>query len=333
MKKFLAVLTALTLLITACTLTLTGCRNDADTQGEKPSVVTTVFPLYDWVKNILGGGADRIGLTMLLDNGVDLHSYRPSVDDMVKISNCDLFLYVGGESDAWVADALKNPRNPNRKVLNLMELLGDAVKNEEPVGSTGAHEEEHDHDHDHDHDHEDEKDEHVWLSLRNAMTVCRAVAEELSALDPESKDRYENNLLSYTESLRRLDTEYREAVAAGKRKTLLFADRFPFRYLVDDYGLTYYAAFSGCSAETEASFETVTFLAGKVDELDLPCVLTIEGSDHRIAETVVQNTKAKNQQILTMDSLQGTTSKDVADGAGYLSLMRKNLEVLKTALR
>ena len=254
---------------------------------------------------------------------------------MVKISNCDLFLYVGGESDAWVADALKNPRNPNRKVLNLMELLGDAVKNEEPVGGTGAHEEEHDHDHDHDHDHEheDEKDEHVWLSLRNAMTVCRAVAEELSALDPESKDRYENNLLSYTESLRRLDTEYREAVAAGKRKTLLFADRFPFRYLTDDYGLTYYAAFSGCSAETEASFETVTFLAGKVDELDLPCVLTIEGSDHRIAETVVQNTKAKNQQILTMDSLQGTTSKDVADGAGYLSLMRKNLEVLKAALR
>lgn len=328
MKKTLAVLTALTLLITACTLPLTGCRNDADTD-EKPSVVTTVFPLYDWVKNILGDGADRVGLTMLLENGVDLHSYRPSVDDMVKISNCDLFLYVGGESDAWVADALKNPRNPNRKVLNLMELLGDAVKNEEPVEGTKPHEEEHDHDH----DHEDEKDEHVWLSLCNAMTVCRAVAEELSALDPESKDRYENNLLSYTESLRKLDTEYREAVAAGKRKTLLFADRFPFRYLTDDYGLTYYAAFSGCSAETEASFETVTFLAGKADELNLPCVLTIEGSDHRIAETVVQNTKAKNQKILTMDSLQGTTSKDVAGGASYLSLMRKNLEVLKTALR
>ncbi len=328
MKKTLAVLTALTLLITACTLPLTGCRNDADTD-EKPSVVTTVFPLYDWVKNILGDGANRVGLTMLLENGVDLHSYRPSVDDMVKISNCDLFLYVGGESDAWVADALKNPRNPNRKVLNLMELLGDAVKNEEPVGGTGAHEEEHDHDH----DHEDEKDEHVWLSLCNAMTVCRAVAEELSALDPESKDRYENNLLSYTESLRKLDTEYREAVAAGNRKTLLFADRFPFRYLTDDYGLTYYAAFSGCSAETEASFETVTFLAGKADELNLPCVLTIEGSDHRIAETVVQNTKAKNLQILTMDSLQGMTSKDVAGGASYLSLMRKNLEVLKTALR
>ena len=218
MKKTLAVLTALTLLITACTLTLTGCRNDADT-GEKPSVVTTVFPLYDWVKNILGDGADRVGLTMLLESGVDLHSYRPSVDDMVKISNCDLFLYVGGESDAWVADALKNPRNPNRKVLNLMELLGDAVKNEEPVGGTGAHEEEHDHDHDH--DHEDEKDEHVWLSLCNAMTVCRAVAEELSALDPESKDRYENNLLSYTESLCKLDTEYREAVAAGKRTDVL----------------------------------------------------------------------------------------------------------------
>lgn len=328
MKKTLAVLTALTLLITACTLPLTGCRNDAGTD-EKPSVVTTVFPLYDWVKNILGDGADRVGLTMLLENGVDLHSYRPSVDDMVKISNCDLFLYVGGESDAWVADALKNPKNPNRKVLNLMELLGDAVKNEEPVGGAGAHEEEHDHDH----DHEGEKDEHVWLSLCNAMTVCRAVAEELSALDPESKDRYENNLLSYTESLCKLDTEYREAVAAGKRKTLLFADRFPFRYLTDDYGLTYYAAFSGCSAETEASFETVTFLAGKADELNLPCVLTIEGSDHRIAETVVQNTKAKNLQILTMDSLQGTTSKDVADGASYLSLMRKNLEVLKTALR
>ncbi len=327
MKKFIAVLMALTVLAAACALV--GCKSNAGGQDDKMSVVVTIFPEYDWVKNILGGKADDAELTMLLDNKVDLHSYQPTADDMVKISGCDLFIYVGGESDSWVEDALKNPKNPNRKVINLLEVLGDAVKNEEIAEGM----EEHDHEDADEHDHEEEKDEHVWLSLRNAKTICFAIAEQLSALDPENKDTYAKNLQAYSEALTALDKEYSKAVEEGAHKTILFGDRFPFRYLVSDYGLDYFAAFSGCSAETEASFETITFLAGKVDELDLPCVLTIEGANHKIAQTIVQNTKTKNQQVLAMDSMQSITSQDVKNGVSYLSVMQKNLEVLKSALR
>ena len=316
---------ALTLLGAACVLM--GCHNDSIKQDDRLSVVTTIFPEYDWVKNILGDEAENAEITMLLDNGVDLHSYQPTVDDMVKILNCDLFIYVGGESDEWAEDALRSSGNPNRKVINLLEVLGDAVKNEERA--EGMEEQ----DHEHDHDHEEEKDEHVWLSLRNAKVICLAIAEQLSVLDPDNKDVYAKNLLTYTQSLTALDNEYCKAAEEGARKTLLFGDRFPFRYLVDDYGLEAFAAFSGCSAETEASFETITFLAGKVDELGLPCVLTVEDDNHKIAQTIVQNTKAKNQQVLTMDSMQSTTSQDVKNGASYLSVMQKNLEVLKTALQ
>ena len=179
---------------------------------------------------------------------------------------------------------------------------------------------------------EPEYDEHVWLSLKNAQVLCVTIADALCAIDPDNKNTYIANAAAYRDKLAALDADYKAAVDGAVHKTVLFGDRFPFRYLVDDYGLGYYAAFAGCSAETEASFETVSFLAKKVDELGLPCVLTIEGAQHRIAETIVQNTAGKNQRVLTMDSMQSTTSKDVANGATYLSVMEKNLSVLKEAL-
>ena len=182
------------------------------------------------------------------------------------------------------------------------------------------------------HDHGEEADEHVWLSLKNAKTLVGAISNALQEFDPDNKDTYATNAAAYIEKLSALDGAYQSAVDGAAHKTVLFGDRFPFRYLVDDYGLRYYAAFAGCSAETEASFETVSFLAKKVDELGLPCVLTIEGAQHRIAETIVQNTAGKKQKVLTMDSMQSTTSKDVANGATYLSVMEKNLSVLKEAL-
>ena len=182
------------------------------------------------------------------------------------------------------------------------------------------------------HEHEEEKDEHVWLSLKNAETLCGAIADALAQIDPDNKDTYAANAAAYIQKLSALDGEYQKAVDAASTKTVLFGDRFPFRYLVDDYGLSYYAVFVGCSAETEASFETISFLAKKVDELKLPCVLTIEGAQHKIAETIVQNTAEKNQKVLTMDSMQSTTSKDVANGVTYLSIMENNLSVLKEAL-
>ena len=321
MKKILALLLALWIPAAV----LSGCApQDDSAASNKLNIVTTIFPAYDWVREILGAETDRAEITMLLDSGVDLHSYQPTVDDIVKISDCDLFLYVGGESDGWVDDALKNAPNKERKVIRLLDVLGDSAKAEETV--EGMQEEEHDH------EEEAEYDEHIWLSLKNAQVLVAAISEALQESDPARKDTYAANAAAYAEKLSALDGEYRAAVDSGKYKTLLFGDRFPFRYLADDYGLDYYAAFPGCSAETEASFETVSFLAGKMDALGLPCVLTIEGTQHKIAETIVQNTAQKNQQVLTMDSMQAVTANDAASGVSYLSIMEKNLSVLKKAL-
>ena len=333
MKKITALLLALFVLVGA----LAGCGKQNDTnKTDKLSIVTTIFPEYDWVREILGDKADNAEITMLLDNGVDLHSYQPTADDIVKISDCDLFIYVGGESDGWVEDALRNAANRNMKVINLLEVLGDSVKTEEIVEGLQEeheHEDAHAHDDAEEHEHEEEADEHVWLSLKNAKMLVRVISKALQELDPDSKDIYAANADAYVKKLSALDAEYQTAVDAASNKTILFGDRFPFRYLVDDYGLRYYAAFVGCSAETEAGFETISFLAKRVDEWKLPCVLTIEGAQHKIAETIVRNTTAKNQRVLTMDSMQSTTSKDVKNGTTYLSVMEKNLSVLKEALR
>lgn len=285
----------------------------------------------------LGDKVKNVEVTMLLDNGIDLHSYQPTINYIAKISDCDMFIYVGGESDGWVNDALKNAKNDKMKVINLLEVLGDSVKTEELI--EGMQEEEHDHHHDNEeiteekHEHEEEKDEHVWLSLKNAKILCKVIADNLSEIDPENKDIYSANVSVYIEKLSALDEEYKKMVNGSNRKIVLFGDRFPFRYLVDDYGLDYYAAFVGCSAETEASFETVAFLSKKTDELKLPCVLTIEGANHKIAETVVANTYSKNQKVLTMDSMQSTTSSDVKNGITYISVMEKNLDILREALK
>ena len=505
MKKIITLVLALAMAVSL----FTGCgkKNNAETgesDSNKLSVVTTIFPEYDWVREILGGKAESTDLTMLLDNGVDLHSYQPTADDIAKISDCDLFIYVGGESDGWAKSVLKNAANRKMKVINLLEVLGESVKTEEIV--EGMQEDGHDHGHSHDeqltendiedrtlsdfagawkslhpfllngdldkfcehraeededssttkdtywekykaswqcdaekisingdtitftyadgktvsaeytyagnqpkrndegkirsvryqfettsadapkyvqfndhghepgkaehfhiyfgndgfdalmsdktnpffvkdalsvedildelmgHDHGEEKDEHVWLSLKNAKTLVGAIADALQELDPDNKGIYAANAAAYIEKLSTLDGAYQSAVDGAARKTVLFGDRFPFRYLVDDYGLGYYAAFAGCSAESEASFETVSFLAKKVDELKLPCVLTIEGKNHKLAETIVQSTAGKNQKVLTMDSMQSMTSKDAANGATYLSVMEQNLSVLKEAL-
>lgn len=333
MKKITALLLALFVLVGA----LAGCGKQNDTnKTDKLSIVTTIFPEYDWVREILGDKADNAEITMLLDNGVDLHSYQPTADDIVKISDCDLFIYVGGESNGWVEDALRNAANRNMKVINLLEVLGDSVKTEEIVeGMQEEHEHEDAHAHDdaEEHEHEEEADEHVWLSLKNAKMLVRVISKALQELDPDNKDIYAANADAYVKKLSALDADYQAAVDAASNKTILFGDRFPFRYLVDDYGLRYYAAFVGCSAETEAGFETISFLAKRVDEWKLPCVLTIEGAQHKIAETIVRNTTTKNQKVLTMDSMQSTTTQDVKNGTTYLSVMEKNLSVLKEALR
>lgn len=341
MKKIIAAATAL--LVAAGMFTGCGASEKPTAQGDKLKIVTTIFPEYDWTREILGDQSERAEVTMLLDNGVDLHSYQPTADDLIKIAECDLFIYVGGESDGWVESALASTSNPDRAVINLIDTLGDRVKLEEVV--EGMQETEHDHEEDEEHAHdadeehtdadeqEAETDEHVWLSLRNAQAVCQKIAEKLGEIDPEHEQAYTDNALAYIDKLVALDAKYQAAVDAANKKTLVFGDRFPFRYLTEDYGLNYYAAFVGCSAETEASFETIRFLAEKTDALGLSHVLTIENPNHKIAETVVANTSGKNQQVLSMDSMQSVTSKDVAAGATYLSIMEHNLEVLTQALQ
>ena len=309
---------------------------DEKNDSGKLKIVTTIFPEYDWVMNVLGEQKDNASVTMLLDSGVDLHSYQPSPKDIVTVSKCDLFIYVGGESDEWVEDVLKQATNKNMLTINLLETLGDAAKEEELIeGMQG--EEEHDHEEGEDHDHEDEEekeyDEHVWLSLKNAKLFVETISDSLSALDKDNANYYKANADAYVANLTALDSQYEAAVNAGNQKTLLFADRFPFRYLIEDYSLKYYAAFIGCSAETNASFETIVFLANKVDELGLKAIIKIEGSDGSIANAVKQATQAKDQTILTMDSIQSATTKEYKNGRNYLSIMTSNLEVLKEAVK
>ncbi len=513
MKKIVSALLVLVLLMTAL---FSGA---ALAEDKKLSIVTTIFPIYDWVREIIGDRGS-VEITMLLDNGTDLHSYQPTAADILKVSTADLFIYVGGESDGWVEDVLSTAANPHLAAINLVEAMGDAIKAEEIVegmeheheheegeeehGHGHAHEEiepediqdrplsdfagewkslqplllageldvfcehkaeededesatketyfakyaanwacgaiamqitgdtisftdasgstvsgiyayagyipilaedgdvksvryqytsntagapkyvqfndhgyqaggaehfhvyfgdesfdalltaasnpyfvaadlttagilqqlmGHNHDgHDHHHDEEEETDEHVWLSLRNAEALCKVIAEELTKADPDNSMKYQANLAAYSDKLSALDKAYAEMVDASQYKTVLFGDRFPFRYLTDDYNLTYFAAFSGCSAESEASFQTIVFLAQKVDELNLPVVLTIEHPKTRIAETVVSTSQNKNAKILSMDSMQSITAQDVKAGVTYLSIMENNLNVLREAL-
>ena len=482
----------------------------------KKSIVCETFPGYDWVMNVLGNNAGNYEVTLLQNSGTDLHSYQPSFQDIAKISTCDMFVYVGGESDEWVEDALENARNKNMIVVNMMEVLGDKVREEELVEGmqTDSHEHEHGHDHNEEitekdikprklsefngewkslypvlltgaldeyveaqaekksisvkdsrkeieakwncgvkevtikgdkitfvydngkketesysysgfvpvkndegkisgvrykftakgskapkyvmlndhghepadsvehfhiyfgnksfddlmaskinpffvgkkltakqclesvmghghghghehHDHDDDEveyDEHVWLSLKNAIIIVNVLRDSIIKLDSNNSSIYKKNAENYTLQLSKLDSEYKTAVTNGKYDTLLFADRFPFRYLVDDYGLKYYAAFIGCSAESEASFETIAFLVNKVNELNLKTVLTIEKSDKKIARTVVSNSKNKKCEILEMNSLQSVSKNEIKAGLSYLETMKKNLEVLKKAL-
>lgn len=325
--------------------------------SNKISIVCTTFPQYDWVKNILGEEAERFNVTLLLDNGVDMHSYQPAVKDIATAGSSNLFIYVGGESDTWVEDALKEAKNKDLKAINLMETLGNSVKEEEVVEGMQEERESLGHSHEksskekqeqtqkesHENsqeingqkeaaDEEPEYDEHIWLSIRNAEIMVKNIEKAIEQLDSDNAKVYQTNVENYIKKLDTLDKQYANTIQNAKYKAILFGDRFPFRYMADDYDLKYYAAFAGCSAETMAGFETVTFLAKKADELRLPVILTIENSDGRIAEAVKSNTTKKNQKILAMNSLQSVTKEQIADGITYLQVMQENLSVLSEAL-
>ena len=325
MRRGLAVL-----LLIAFMLSAGGCGQSGSAAKTSPGrlqIVCTIFPIYDWVKEILGERADEVEVTLLMKNGADLHSYQPTLWDMKKIAEADLFLYVGGESDFWVEDVLSNLEGKGH-ALNLVEILGYRVMEEMHLEGMQKRPGEEEHEHG-----EAEYDEHVWLSLRNAEEVCQAIAETLCELEEEYAGLYGENLRAYKEKLDALDREYQKVTKEREAEpVLLFGDRFPFRYLAEDYGLTCYAAFAGCSAETEASFSTITFLAGKAGELKLPVILSIDGSDQKISRTIASNTSTRDQKVLVLDSMQSVSEDDIENGESYLGIMERNLEVLKEAL-
>ena len=497
------------------------------TENKKIKIVCTIFPEYDWVRQVLGDNIQNAEINYLLSNGVDLHNYQPTAADMMSISECDLFIYVGGESDGWVEDALKNAVNKDMKVISLMDVMGDRAKAEEL--KEGMQEDEHDHDHDHghkdkhvstfeddevqdralsdwdgdwqsayplvldgsldkawehksedgsmtaeeykeyytkgyksdydaisihdghikftdnkgvvtesdyeytgyyiqnwstgtkaamyrfeavdkesgapvyiefndhmiepekaehfhirmsnesydaivdpegnwptffdaaldaegvcdevighdhnddedeehDHDHDEDEghhhedgeelDEHVWLSLSNARVFCREISDDLCEIDPDNADMYRANLEAYDAQLSALDDDIRALVDSSSSKTLIFGDRFPFRYFVDDYGLDYYAAFIGCSAESEASFETIAFLSDKVNELDADTVYIIENSDGKIADSIISASGA-DCTVAVLDSAQSVSAEDIEGGKTYLGIMQSNYDALR----
>lgn len=306
MKKIISVI-----IITVTVLCL-FCSCGESGEKSRLSIVCSTFPQYDFVKNIVG---DKIDITML-DSASDIHSFEPTAADLMTISEADLFIYIGGESDKWVDKAVKSANNPDLKTVSLMDCV--TTVDEESVEGMQSETEE-----------APEADEHIWLSLRNAKLMVDYICENICAIDPENSSVYKANSDSYIQKLDMLDKQYAETVSTAKRKTVMFADRFPFRYLVEDYGLEYYAAFSGCSAETSASFQTVTFLIEKSKELKLPVILVTESSDKSIAETVCKETGSK---IAVMDSCQSVHAKQVKDGADYFEIMTENLNVLKEAL-
>ena len=336
----------------AALFSLVACNDNPKSKiakDHKISIITTIYPEYAWTKEILGTRTDSVNLTLLIKNGIDLHSYKPTAHDVAKIASADMVIYVGGESDEWIKDALTASPKKGRVEINLMEALGDRVKAEEIVEGMQAEEEHHhEHDEEHEHEHHDEhaeahehhhhdeeveNDEHVWLSLKNAEVIVKKISEELSKLDAAHTAIYKQNTDAYVAQIQSLDAEYRTAVESAARKTVLFGDRFPFRYLVDDYGIKYYAAFVGCSAESEASFETIAFLAGKMDSESLPSIFIIENGNKKIAKAVLAaSKKSQNAQILTINSMQSITEEQINNGINYLSLMRANLENLKKAL-
>lgn len=318
--KRIALIAAVAGLLTA---SLAGCSSmEIPGQDGRISIVCAAFSEYDWTRE-LADGSDNVTITYLLDSGIDLHNYQPSAKDMVTISSCDLFIYTGGGSESWVDDILRDAINKDMQVLELMDVLGCSVKEEELKEGMEAEVEEED---------GPEYDEHVWLSVRNAQSFCGTICNSLCGLDPENVELYQSNLAAYDTELAALDKEYSEMAENASVKTILFGDRFPFRYLTDDYGLDYYAAFAGCSAETEASFDTIVTLASKADELMLDTVFIIESSDDSLARSIIMNSANTERNIETLNSLQSVTGAEAKNGTTYISLMRDDLETLRKVL-
>ena len=310
------------IIVAALALSLAGCGGEPVEEDTGVSVVATVFAPYDFARELVG---DCGTVSMLLPPGSEAHSYEPTPKDIIEIQNCDVFIYVGGVSDAWVEDVLESVGEGVRAVtlMDCVELL-----EEETVEGMESEEDGHDHA-GHDHGDEAEYDEHVWTSPRNAKLICEKIAAALCEADPDNAAEYQTNLLNYSAELDKLDDVFEQIVADGARDTLIFADRFPLLYFARAYGLEYYAAFPGCSEDAEPSAATVAFIIDKVREEEIPVVFHVELANEDMADIVCDETGAVKRQF---NACHNVTRAQFNDGVTYLDLMWENTTVLKEAL-
>lgn len=316
MKKILALLFAAALLV----LGLSSCTAGTTTQkSDKLSVVATIFPPFDFARQV---GKEKVDVSILLPPGGESHTYEPTPDDIIKIQNADIFIFTGGENDTWIDEILKNVDTSKMKILRMMDCV-ETVDEETVEGMQGGHSESDHQDGDH------EPDEHVWTSPKNAMLIARAIETAMAEKDIKNADFYNSNFIEYEKALSELDSGFKTAVESGKRDTVIFGDRFPFRYFADEYGLKYFASFPGCSGESEPSAKTVAFLIEKIKAEKIPIVFHIEFSNHKSADTIAEATGTK---ILQFHSCHNVTKEEMDNGETYISLMEKNLEALKIAL-
>ncbi len=324
------------LLVGACILSACNPKSDERAQG-KISIVAASYPEYDWLCQIIGDKAEQFSIKLLMNDGIDLHSYEPNIQDIAAINEADLFIYNGGSSYKWVPRVLKMKSKKERKDINLMESLGNQVL--EVEGDACGHDHhsccEHEHEHDCDHEHDAHcdhnhaqvhEDEHIWLSLRHAIQLCEVIEEAVSQLAPEQANQFEANKQSYIQQLQELDARYVAATSEPARDTVIIADRFPFIYLFSDYGLKHEAAFQGCSSETEASFETVSNLSQTVKALQPKIILTTKGGMKKLAQTIIHNSGQSQCQILELDDIH------TAETRSYLDIMSDNLKVIEAVL-
>lgn len=325
MKKIFKIMIVTIMLFSM--VSLTGCSNK--NKESKLTIISTSFPGYDFARAITKD-SDNVEVKMLLKPGAEMHDFEPTPQDIKSIKNSDIFIYVGGDSDEWIEDVLNDIDTDKTKIIKLMDLV-DTVEEEHVEGMEGHHHDEDDEEHEEEHEHEEkiEYDEHVWTNPINAITITNKLKDEVVKIDNENKELYEKNASNYVNELTNIDNEIKDIVKNGKRKEIIFGDRFPLRYFVDEYGLSYYAAFPGCSEQTEASAKTISFLINKVKEDKIPVVFHIELSNGKIANTIAKETGAK---VLEFKTAHNISQKDFDAGVTYVDIMKDNIKVLKEAL-
>ena len=322
------------LITVLCLSALAGCGSKSTSKSENNQnqikVVATIFPVYDFLRVI---GGDKIDLKMLLTPGAETHSFEPTPQNIKDVDHADLFAYIGGDSDSWVETIMESVDRNKMKVVTFMDCV-DLVEEELKEGMTP--EEDHDHEEHSDVDHnleegkeEIEYDEHVWTSPRNAILIVQRLCDALSEIDAANASYYQENTTKYIGQLTDLDQEFKDVVNNAKRHEIIVGDRFPFRYFADAYGLDYYAAFPGCSTDSEPSAATIAFLTDKVKEDKIPVIFHLELSNHKVADSISEATGAKSMQL---NAVHNITKADFDNGASYLSMMKENVTVLKEAL-